>query len=87
MSTFPKTFLGWGSLACAVAFAALFFLKVQTHLILVPSMIIFSVGIVGSILGIASLFLKERSLVMMIVTGLVAIFILFWLMGEIFSPH
>lgn len=82
----PATRLGAWALGFVVAFVALFVLKVTIGLPLV-SFVIFGVGILGVVLAIVAVARRERSLVMMIVGGLVGAFILFWLGGELLLPH
>ncbi len=82
----PRTPVGAWALGLIVAFAVLFVLKVTIGFPLM-SFAIFGVGIVGVILGIIAVVRRERSLVLMIVGGLVGAFILFWLGGELLAPH
>lgn len=82
----PRTPLGWWGGGLVVAFVALFLLKVSFPLPL-PTPAIFVIGGVGVILAVIAIARGERSVVLMVLGGLVGAFILFWVGGELIFPH
>lgn len=86
MKVLPITRWGSWGLWLLVGFAGLFVLK-ATVSIPVPSMVIFGVGIGGIIATIVALIRRERSVLFFALGGVIAVFLLFWLVGELVFPH
>ena len=86
VQVFPAKRLGWWGLGVTLAFILLFVLKVGVAFPL-PSPLIFGVGVIGVVLSIWAVVRGDRSLVLIILAAVVAVFVLFFVGGELLFPR
>lgn len=86
VNAWPSTPLGAWALGIIAAFVGLFVLKVTLGFPLI-SYAIFGIGILGVVIGIIATVRRDYSWSLIIVGGLVALFIIFWVGGELLFPH
>ncbi len=53
----------------------------------IPSLIMFGVGIIGTILIVVDYVRQSRSVLVWIIGTPIAVFMLYWLLAEIVFPH
>ncbi|MFM6980215.1 MAG: hypothetical protein ACKOWE_02285 [Micrococcales bacterium] len=82
----PKTTLGKIGLASTLAFVILMALKLAA-LMPVPSFLIFGLGIAATVVNVIAVIKKDRSLLLIVVGAMVALFVIFFVGAEILFPH
>ena len=84
----PQTSLGIWGLGAILLFGLIFLIRATTEIFLpIPSFLIFGIGILGLVLLVIDFLQGGRSLLVLIIGIPIAVFMLFWIVGEIVFPH
>ena len=84
----PQTSLGIWGLGAILLFGLIFLIRATAEIFLpIPSFLIFGIGILGLVLLVIDFLQGGRSLLVLIIGIPIAVFMLFWIVGEIVFPH